>query len=646
MRGFVGSVGIALGAWLWSSAVMASPAPAEPDAVDALVARASELRLAETTEWRRLVHYQPSLTGWRSEADGPAFFLAKGGKTDPRAELEATVRAVFAPLPEAPVREGEAPHAACLFPARRAMLTRALALEASQWPWPSCPKLEEFVTRVAARRVTLSFSTYYLGNPSSVFGHTFLRLDRDEQLPDGKQKELLDWGVNFGGAVNTSNPVLYALRGLTGGYRGEFLSLPYYYKVREYNDFESRDLWEYRLTLSPAEVQQLVLHLWELGHTWFDYYYIDENCSWHLLTALEAAAPRLELTKRLRAAVFPGDAVRIVWSVPGLVESVKYRPSLRTQFHKRAAGLDGAALRAVDALQKDVKAPIEGSAARQAEVLDAAMDLVDLRHAKELVFNTAPEVEERRHRLMVRRAKLGVPSSDVDSAPPQREAPHLAHGSGRLGIGGGVSDGIAFTRLSYRLLLHDLLDRPVGFPSYMRMEVLPLELRYAPVTRQLTLEQLDLFRMEYLPAVTRFSVNASHGTRLGLTTVRDGGCDGCLVGRIEGAGGLSAEPFDGGPLLYALGTAAVAGGPDLAGAFGSRVRPSLGARLGLRWHLTNWLSALAVADGWLHGESRIRPAWTVSGGARLHLSKAFALDLEARRLERGPELGASLFLYY
>ncbi len=611
--------------------------------VEALVARAHELKLAESPQWRRLVHYQSALFGWRSEADGPAFFLAKDGKTNPRAELEATVRAVFAG-PSEPTGEGG--HAACRFPARRAVLMKALQLEPSQWPAPPCPELAEFVGRVAARSVTLSFSTYYLGNPSSVFGHTFLRLNRDEQLPDGRQKELLDWGVNFGGAVNTTDPVLYGLRGLTGGYRGEFLSMPYYYKVREYNDFESRDLWEYRLSLRPEEVDLLVLHLWELGHTWFDYFYIDENCSWHLLTALEAAAPRLDLSKYLRAAVLPGDAVRVVWNTPGLVESVHYRPSLRTQFERRASELDPLSLRALEALQTDPKAPVEGSKEVQAAVLDAAMDLLDVRHAKDLVFKTAPEVEEQRHRLMVRRARLGLPSADLDGGAPAKDAPHLSHGSGRLGIGGGVSGGEPFARLSYRLLLHDLQDPQVGYPRYLRMEVLPLELRYAPRTREVALEQLDLFRMEYLPAVTRFSLNASHATRIGLTTVRDGGCDGCLVGRIEGAGGLSTEPFPGGPLLFALGTAAVAGGPDLAGVLGGPVRPSLGARVGMRWHLTGWLSALATADGWLHGESRIRPAWTASGGARLHLSKLLSLDLEARRLEEGPEFGASLYLYY
>ncbi len=630
-----GWVCLFLSAWLWSQMAWAAAA-SSPEPLESLVARAVERGVAESEHWRRLVRYQRTLTGWRSEADGPAFFLAEDGRKNPRAELEATLRAVFA--------HGD--DAACRFPARRAVLMKALQLDPAHWPVPSCPKLEEYVSRVAARSVTLSFSTYYLGNPSSVFGHTFLRLNRDTQLADGRQKELLDWGVNFGGAVNTQNPVLYALRGLTGGYKGEFLSLPYFYKVREYNDFESRDLWEYRLALQPEEVELLVLHLWELGHTWFDYFYIDENCSWHLLTALEAAAPRLDLVKGLRAAVLPSDAIRVVWDVPGLVESVQYRPSLRAQFYQRAGALPSAALRTVDALQEDPAAALEGDAEAQAAVLDAAMDLIDLRHAKELVFKTAPEVEEKRHRLMVRRARLGLPSTELVTEPPAQEAPHLAHGSGRIGVGGGVSGGEPFAKVTYRLLLHDLLDRQVGYPGYMRMEVLPAELRYEPRTRRFALEQLDLARMEYLPAVTRFRVSASHATRLGLTTVRDGGCDGCLVGRIEGAGGLSAQPFSGGPLVFALGTAAVTGGPRLAGAFGGPVRPSVGARLGARWHLTGWLSALATAEGWLHGESVLRPAWTASGGARVHLLKDLALDLEARRLEEGPEFGASVYLYY
>ena len=54
--------------------------------------------------------------------------------------------------------------------------------------------------------------------------------------------------------VTVSNGALYAVLGLVGGFTGSWSNLPYYYKVREYNNFEARDLWSYDLNLRPDEV--------------------------------------------------------------------------------------------------------------------------------------------------------------------------------------------------------------------------------------------------------------------------------------------------------------------------------------------------------------------------------------------------------
>jgi hypothetical protein len=54
-------------------------------------------------------------------------------------------------------------------------------------------------------------------------------------------------------------------------------------KVNEYIHSESRDLWEYSLDLQKDDIKKLLDHLWEL--LWmseFDYYFLDENCSYHL----------------------------------------------------------------------------------------------------------------------------------------------------------------------------------------------------------------------------------------------------------------------------------------------------------------------------------------------------------------------------
>ena len=66
---------------------------ADPAYLDELLRQAVELRLSDAREWHLLLHYRENLwKGFTSEADGPAFFLAPNGKTDPAAELEATLR--------------------------------------------------------------------------------------------------------------------------------------------------------------------------------------------------------------------------------------------------------------------------------------------------------------------------------------------------------------------------------------------------------------------------------------------------------------------------------------------------------------------------------------------------------------------------
>src|SRR6185503_11289882 len=109
------------------------------------------------------------------------------------------------------------------------------------------------------------------------------------------------------------------LKGLTGGFPGRFYVMPYYVKVQEYSNIESRDLWEYQLALSPEQVRRLVMHAWETRSTHFDYFFFTRNCSYYLLTLLEAAAPELHLIDQFPGHVIPSDTVRAVLKQPGLV---------------------------------------------------------------------------------------------------------------------------------------------------------------------------------------------------------------------------------------------------------------------------------------------------------------------------------------
>lgn len=649
-------MGTPLVALLVSLAAAAGPARAaagppeaprpDPAHLEELLHRARALRLAEDPAWLRLGHWRrvPG-GGWKSEVDGSAFFRALRGKTDPRAELEATLRAFFDDRPVA----DELSDAMCRFPARFAYLARRLGLDLARLPPRHCPRLEDFLERVRPRSATFVFSSYYLHNPASAFGHTFLRLNKEDGARAGKDAELLDYGVDYSATVTTSNAVLYAFQGLFGLFQGHFNHYAYYYKVRQYADAESRDIWEYDLDLSPGEVAMLAGHLWELGGTHFAYWYLDENCSYHVLGALEAAAPRLSLLRHVgRAVVLPSDTVKALFENEGLVRGVHWRPSIRTQFLARAAALPGPALRAVEALAGDPAAPLEEfPPAGRAAVLDAALDHLDFRSGRELAEGKAPAAARARQTLLERRSALRVVSPPLAIAPPRDRAPEIGHGSSRLGLGGGAStrDG-ALLLLDLRLALHDLGDPLPGYPPLAQIEFVPARLRLAPREGRAGVDELWAVRVVSLNDLSRFDLRPSWRVKFGAATVRDAGCGACLAAQGELGAGFTAADLLGVLDLYAGADAAVEWSPRLSGQDGRPVRAGVGPGGILRLRLGE--RAVLLGDArlrWMPGSDPDR-TFDLRATLRLHLAKELSLALEARRTPSEDVLSAVVLAYY
>jgi hypothetical protein len=602
----------------------------DPTYLADLVSRARALGLAQEVAWLRLGHWRRTLAGgWKSEVDGAAFFLAPGGARDPAAELEATLAGFLDAAPKAE----ELQDAQCRFPARFAFLGARLGFDLARLPPRSCPRLAAYLDRVRPQGVTLVFSSYYLNNPASAFGHTLLRLDKAQEAIGDRHFELLDYGVDYAATVDTSNALLYAFKGLFGLFHGEFKHYAYYYKVREYGDYESRDLWEYDLALSPAEVAMLTAHVWELGGTWLDYWYLDENCSYHVLGALEAAAPRLRLLERVgRAVVLPSDTVHALFANEGLVQRVHYRPSIRTQFEARVRTLTLPQRDVVARLEDDPAAPLPAplDPAEQAAALDAAVDLLDLRHARALLRGTDPAAAARRQALLARRAALGIPSAPLAIPLPEDRRPEAGHGSLRLGLGGAAvrADGGAVL-LDLRLALHDLADPGTGFPSLAQIEFLPARLRWFPERKRLELDDASLVRVLSLNPVSRFDLRPSWRVRVGATTVRDGGCDRCTAFAAELGSGFTAAAL--GPLdVYAGGDVELLASAHLAGAGGTGWRPGVGPGALARLRLGRAATFLADARWrWLPAAT---PETThlLSAVLRVHVARDLSLAIEGR----------------
>jgi len=507
--------------------------------IDGLIAQAREKNLAEERYWHLLLHYRPRLIGGvKSEVDGEEFFLSANGKTDPEAELEATIRSFFAPAPDDP----EIQHPQCRFPARLAWLRAQLGFGPGELEVQPCERFSTWRSKLNPGSVTVIFADAYLDNPASMYGHTFLRLNNRAHGPG---ERLLDYTVNFLADTDTKSGITFAILGLTGGYPGRFSAMPFYGKVQEYNNIESRDLWEYRLSLDQEAVDRLVMHLWELWDTHFDYYFLDENCSYQLLPLLEVADPSLHLTDSVRPWVIPIDTIRILLSQKGLVVGIERRPSLlHTMIHLRSSlssdevavaatvskTPDDETLRQLDRYPKD----------RQAVILDTAYAYY--RYRIGYSRDESRESKELERRLLLSRNQLGLQTPEL-RVMEEPVPPHDAHKTGQIGFSTGASRQSTFEELSLRPALHDLGADQAGYIPHSELEMFHLRVRYDNRYDKLFIEEMTLLKIISLSPLDSWVRKFSWRFKLGADSAKELDCRfwRCLYYGLEGGRGLSAE---------------------------------------------------------------------------------------------------------
>ena len=136
------------------------------------------------------------------------------------------------------------------------------------------------------------------------------------------------------------NPFAFAVLGLAGGYNGQFSLLPYYVKINEYSNSESRDLWEYDLNINEEETLRLLRNVWEIEtNSYFHYFFFDENCAYQLLRLLEVAKPEWGTISNYFIHMIPGESVKRLTEIPGAVTNIKFRPALFKRLLQRVEAL-------------------------------------------------------------------------------------------------------------------------------------------------------------------------------------------------------------------------------------------------------------------------------------------------------------------
>lgn len=441
-------------------------------------------QLAQDRQWLDLLHYHDvGIFGESgSQIDDVNFFLSPEGAINPLAELKASIEAFS---------EHDTEHAEkrCKYPARFFWLKSKLG-NSFFGKETACPEFETWRSELAADGLTLIFPAAYLNSPSSMFGHTLMRLDSSNS-----KSELLAYSINYAANADPNdNELVFSYKGLTGGYPGVFSVLPYYEKVKEYNYLESRDVWEYELDINSDELEQFVRHVWEVKDAHFDYYFFTENCSYHLLTLLDAASERFELSKEFTTDVIPADTVRVL-NETGLIKNASFRPSMQTTLQHRLktsnAETEMLSIMLVNQLDNTVDSLLDKSdldTAQKAQALELAVSLA--RYKAKQDKENAAAYNKRSIRLLSARSKLGdVETFSETPTPTIRD--DEGHRSHRWMARAGEDQIGSYIGLDLRMSYHDFLDPVSGYIPGAQLEIIHLKAKAYTDNSSI---QLDEFR--------------------------------------------------------------------------------------------------------------------------------------------------------
>ena len=593
-------------------------ARASGGAASRLLDAAAALALHEHPMWRALLHYESGLSGrLRSRIDAPHFFLSASGKTSPKAELEATLVAMFAPRASAPRRLP----AACRFVARRAWFAETFGQAATLLPSRPCPEFAQYERYLDADVLTLVFPGSFPSSPASAFGHTLLRIDRAGQDDEAK---LLNMSVNYAAEVPQGGGVgaLYALRGLTGAFKGQYRLMPYHVKLREYAQIENRDVWEYELELDRARVRRVLAHGYELLIAHNDYYFLSENCSYQLLAMLDVAFPDDPLTDEFGLWTIPIDTIKVL-RARGLIRSERWTPSTVSNVRAREASLSIPELARVRVLTDVEEIDVDADLAvlepqRRAAVLDLLIEHARFERLGGGGASASPGRRERR--LLGLRARLPMRTG----APPMT-APSPAdvgHGTGRVVLGMERAGDASVVTLGFRPAYHDLRDPSRGYGSRSTIDFGSFTLGVDD--GEAFLREAVLVGIESLEPVTALVRPLSWRTRVGTERER---VDAPHRTALEIGAGYAVQPGARAPVAFAF--AETAFSDDTA--FDERLGLALGGRAGLHWDAASGLRLGAEAShmesvGIDHGLGRA----TLWGSLSFGRHAALVLDAELR----------------
>jgi len=506
----------------------ALPATDSEKYISELISKSKEMNLSSDLYWHTLLHYKKNLTGgYTSLMDDPKFFFAEKGKSNPEAELDATIRGFFRTPVEGVV------HPAAKFSARYAWLKERLSIDVKRLPYDGDIWFNQFYKVVNPSAVNLVFPAGYMNSPASMYGHTLLLIESEGE------NRLLARAVNYAAATDDAFVLIFAFKGLFGLYKGFYSFLPYYQKIKEYNDGEMRDMWEYEISMAPSEKEKMIRHIVEMEDIYSDYYFIDENCSFNLLYLIEAAKPETGITDISGFGVEPVDTIRVVRDKNLIVKRI-YRPSIYSRIKYLRSLLNSKEQKLVldfcegkndlswlDSIKADEKKKII--------MCDLASDYLKFKAVKSDISEA--DYRTRFMSALIKRNSMGEfdPVKDI----PVPIGPEDSSKSRRVGVETGYTLEGLYSQIAYRHSCHEFMDPDDGYNMNSQIIFGNIAGRYYYDDKKVVLQKFDIVDVISLPPSDSYFFNNCYDFKIGLIQNVNVNETENLSFRVKGASGIS-----------------------------------------------------------------------------------------------------------
>ena len=403
----------------------------------------------------------------------------------------------------------------------------------------------------------------------------------------------------------------FSYKSTIAGNAGEFSINNYAQGIKDYKQTQGRDVWQYRLNLSDEQVAQLARQVYEVKDQILPYYLLDDNCASEILVLLNGLFPEKNYLKGMKVSVAPAQIVRRL-ADEGLITESNFEPSSVTEQQSTIN---------TQRLAQD-----------KPNLTDSKIGLVASRNDP-LLSNPLGQVS------------IGYAYQDADSA-------HSA------------------LRLGYRMVYHDALDKPAGYPLGSQLSALSVAANLSPNHKNghdsVELDHATLLQIRSFNPINTAKAklhNSAWGLNVGLQQAFDGHRDdghSHLVAHTSVEYGKSfayGQPLAGSGeippnLCYALGNLATEFGKGLSKGY----RLGVGANLGcIQQFSHNWrgLAELSLPY-WLGGDSGADRYWQpkLTVGTQYDINRTNALRVSASRrwldgdnIKRVDDLTVS-FLHY